>query len=92
MINQPIPLGSHNICLEYKHQEYICLQSNTAGSRFYVNGSEETTHITNISSAQFTETLSAIIDPTAVLVDDLYNAYYKVLYYNIQTTVRPTRS
>lgn len=78
--------------MEYKHQEYICLQSNTAGTRFYLNGSEETTHITNISASQFVETVTAILDPTSVIVDDLYNAYYKVSYYLINTSVRPTRS
>lgn len=87
-----IPTGVDSICIEYSGEEYISYPCGaSAGSYFHVLSTDVTTEITNVDYGQFTTDMVVNVDPTLYIVDDLHNAYFKVLSYTSTGTARPTR-
>lgn len=87
-----IPAGGLNTVIAHKGLDYICYTSHAPGSRFYdPNGTDTTSHISNISHATFENAVVCIIDIYDFITDDNHNVFIKVNSYTTQTTTRPTR-
>ena len=87
-----IPTGVDSICIDYAGDEYISYPCGaSAGASFNILGKDVTASVSAISYGQFTTNMVAVVDPTLYIVDDAFNAYYKVVQYTSTQTTRPTR-
>ena len=87
-----IPTGVNSICIDYLGNEYIAYPCGaSAGASFNILGTDVTSSVSSISYGQFTTNISATIDTTQYIVDDAFNAYFKVTQYTSIQSSRPTR-
>lgn len=87
-----IPAGTNNICIQYLGDEYISYPCGAStGASFNQLGTDVTADISSIDYGQFTTDVIAVVDPISYIVDDAFNAYFKVSYYTTTGTTRPTR-
>lgn len=87
-----IPVGNVTICIDYLGDEYISYPCGaSAGSTFNILGTDVTIDVSAISYGTFTTNMVAVVDPTQYIVDDAFNAYYKVTQYTTTQTTRPPR-
>jgi hypothetical protein len=87
-----IPVGNDSICIDYAGDEYISYPCGaSAGASFNILGTDVTASVSSIDHGQFTTNMVAVVDPTQYIVDDAFNAYYKVTQYTTTQTTRPPR-